>query len=95
MNLGLSPETLCLFIGFLGQILFFLRFFFQWLASEKNKKSVIPVSFWYFSIIGGIFLLIYAILRRDPVFITGQSCGVLIYTRNLYFIYKKKKDILE
>lgn len=76
-------------VGFLGQGLFFLRFFFQWLSSEREKRSVIPVVFWYFSVAGGITLLVYAIHRRDPVFIVGQSLGVLIYLRNLYLIYQE------
>jgi len=82
-------ELTWLIVGFAGQFLFFLRFFFQWLVSEKKKKSVIPVSFWYFSIFGGVILLIYAIYRKDPVFILGQSLGVFIYARNLYFIHRK------
>jgi len=83
-------EFIWIAIGFLGQFLFFLRFFIQWLVSEKKKESTIPVAFWYFSISGGLLLLVYAIYRRDPVFIVGQSVGVLIYARNLYFISKKK-----
>jgi lipid-A-disaccharide synthase-like uncharacterized protein len=83
-------ETLWLTVGFLGQFFFFLRFLFQWIASEKIKKSTIPLSFWYLSILGGLLLLIYAIYRRDPVFILGQSAGVFIYARNLYFIYRKE-----
>ncbi|MCD6134053.1 MAG: lipid-A-disaccharide synthase N-terminal domain-containing protein [Candidatus Omnitrophica bacterium] len=83
-------EFIWIVIGFLGQFLFFLRFFIQWLVSEKKKESTIPVAFWYFSISGGLLLLVYAIYRRDPVFIVGQSVGVLIYARNLYFISKKK-----
>lgn len=75
--------------GFVGQIAFFMRFFVQWVVSEYKKESVIPNAFWYFSIIGGIILLIYAISRRDPVFIAGQSCGVLIYTRNLMLLKRK------
>ena len=82
-------ELIWLIIGFTGQFLFFLRFFLQWLVSEKKKESVIPVSFWYFSISGGVILLIYAIYRKDPVFILGQSLGVFIYARNLYFIRRK------
>jgi lipid-A-disaccharide synthase-like uncharacterized protein len=85
----MNAEILWITVGFLGQFLFFLRFFTQWLASEKKKGSVIPVSFWYFSIFGGFILLIYAIYRKDPVFIIGQACGLLIYARNLYFIYRK------
>jgi lipid-A-disaccharide synthase-like uncharacterized protein len=78
-----------LIIGFLGQIMFFMRFLIQWFVSEKKRKSVIPISFWYFSIIGGVLLLGYSIFRRDPVFMLGQSMGVVIYSRNLYLIHKK------
>ncbi len=85
---ALSTETIWLIIGFVGQTLFFGRFFIQWLASEKAKKSVIPNAFWYFSIGGGLTLFIYALYRQDPVFILGQSTGLLIYARNLYFIRK-------
>jgi len=88
MKLNINAEVIWVAIGLLGQLLFFLRFFFQWLVSEKKKESVIPVSFWYFSISGGIVLLFYAIYRKDPVFILGQSVGLLIYARNLYFIYR-------
>jgi lipid-A-disaccharide synthase-like uncharacterized protein len=70
-------------IGFFGQTLFFMRFLIQWLASEKAKKIVIPVAFWYCSLGGGTILLIYAIYRRDPVFIVGQATGLFIYVRNL------------
>jgi len=89
MKPGSGIELVWLIVGFAGQFLFFLRFFFQWLVSEKKRKSVIPVSFWYFSISGGVILLIYAIYRKDPVFILGQSLGIFIYARNLYFIHRK------
>jgi len=56
----------------------------------KNKKSTIPISFWYFSLFGGILLLIYAIIRKDIVFTVGQAGGAFIYLRNLYFIYKNR-----
>lgn len=78
--------NLWLIIGFFGQVLFSARFIIQWLATEKHKKSVVPVSFWYFSIAGSVTLLAYALSRRDPVFVLGQSFGVFIYLRNLYFI---------
>ncbi|MEE9494204.1 MAG: lipid-A-disaccharide synthase N-terminal domain-containing protein [Gammaproteobacteria bacterium] len=81
-----------LIIGFGGQALFSTRFLLQWIASEKQKKSVIPVAFWYFSLAGGATLLIYAIHIGDPVFILGQSMGAFIYSRNLYFIYKHKRE---
>lgn len=88
-----SPETLWLCIGFFGQSLFFMRFFVQWMASERAKKSVIPNIFWYFSIGGGLILFIYALYRHDPVFIIGQSTGLFIYARNIYFIKKEKNAL--
>ena len=81
-----------LIIGFIAQGLFASRFLVQWLVSEKQKKSIIPVQFWYLSLGGGIMLLAYAIHRQDPVFILGQSARALIYTRNLMLIYKSKKE---
>lgn len=89
MRLWLDPEHVWLGIGFLGQGLFFMRFFVQWIASERQRKSVIPHAFWYFSLLGGVTLLAYALYRQDPVFILGQSTGLLIYLRNLYFIRQK------
>lgn len=83
---GLSGETLWIIIGFIGQSLFFMRFFVQWLASEKAGRSVVPHAFWYFSVAGGVTLFAYALYRQDPVFIIGQSTGLFIYARNLYFI---------
>ena len=83
-------ETFFLVIGFAGQFVFFLRFFIQWIASERLKESVVPIAFWYFSIIGGFLILIYALYRKDPVFIIGQACGFLIYARNLHLILRKK-----
>ena len=78
-------------IGLLGQGLFFSRFLVQWIASERRKESVIPLYFWYLSLSGGIILFFYAMHIRDPIFILGQSCGVLVYTRNLVLIFRKKK----
>jgi lipid-A-disaccharide synthase-like uncharacterized protein len=75
-----------LVIGFGGQALFMARFLVQWLVSERERRSVIPISFWYFSIVGALVLLVYALHRRDPVFIAGQVLGVLIYLRNLHLI---------
>ncbi len=80
-------EAIWLLVGFSGQALFSIRFLIQWLATEHQKKSVIPISFWYFSIFGGITLLVYAIHKMDPVFILGQLTGLFVYVRNLYFIY--------
>ena len=79
-------KTFWLILGFTGQAAFFGRFLVQWIVSEKEKRSTIPVAFWYFSIVGGLILLIYAIHLRDPVFILGQSTGLFIYLRNLTLI---------
>ena len=78
-----------LIIGFVGQGLFASRFIVQWIVSEKKGESHIPIIFWYLSIFGGISLLTYAIFRKDPVIITGQAFGIVIYIRNLILIYKK------
>ena len=78
-------------IGFIGQAAFFMRFLVQWLASEKKGESFIPIYFWYLSLIGGVILLIYAIHIGDPVFTAGQSCGLLVYIRNLMLISKNNK----
>ena len=72
-------------LGFVAQAFFTMRFVVQWIASERARKSVIPVAFWFFSIGGGILLLLYALYIRDPVFILGQAFGVFVYGRNLYF----------
>lgn len=82
--------NLFLVIGFVGQTFFSLRFLVQWIASEKKGKSVIPLSFWIFSILGSSLLLIYAIYRKDPVFILGQAPNIFIYSRNLYLIKKER-----
>jgi lipid-A-disaccharide synthase-like uncharacterized protein len=73
-------------LGFVAQAFFTMRFVVQWVASERARKSVIPVAFWFFSIGGGILLLAYALYRRDPVFIAGQALGLIVYFRNVYFI---------
>jgi lipid-A-disaccharide synthase-like uncharacterized protein len=78
-------------VGFAAQGLFTLRFLVQWIASERAGHSVIPPAFWFFSIGGGLLLLIYALYRKDPVFIAGQAFGVFVYLRNLYFVLHDKK----
>jgi len=91
----MSAETIWLIIGLGGQALFSMSFLVQWYQSERQKKSVIPVEFWYFSIFGGITLFSYALYKQDPVFIIGQSTGLFIYSRNLYFINKERKALAE
>ena len=78
-------------LGFVAQILFTLRFMVQWIASERVGKSVIPIAFWWFSIGGGLLLFVYALYRRDPVFIAGQGFGVFVYLRNLYFVMRERR----
>lgn len=79
-------------VGMIGQGLFSMRFIVQWIASERAGKSVIPFSFWLFSLGGSALLLIYAVYRRDPVFILGQAPNLLIYSRNIYLIKKGGKE---
>ena len=86
----MTQTTMWLTIGFAGQALFSARFLVQWIASERQKRSVIPIAFWYFSLAGAVVLLSYAIYRRDPVFIVGQAGGSFIYLRNLYFVYRER-----
>ena len=87
-----TTEVVILVIGFTGQTMFFMRFFVQWLYSEKHKRSLIPTAFWYFSLAGSSLLLTYAILKKDPVFIVGQSTGFIIYIRNLVLIRREHKN---
>jgi lipid-A-disaccharide synthase-like uncharacterized protein len=83
-------ESFWLILGFTAQLLFSARFLVQWIASERAGMSVVPILFWWLSIIGGILLLWYAIRRRDPVFIVGQATGGCVYARNLVLIWKSK-----
>ncbi len=78
-------------LGFIAQALFTMRFLVQWIASERAGRSVIPLAFWLFSIGGGVLLFLYALYRRDPVFIAGQGFGVFVYLRNLYFVLHERK----
>ncbi len=77
-------------IGFSAQLMFSMRFIVQWIASERAQQSIVPEVFWYFSFAGGLMLFCYAIYRVDPVFILGQGTGLLIYARNIHFIWRHK-----
>jgi len=79
-------------IGLLGQLLFSVRWLVQWVQSERRGRSITPPAFWYFSLAGGATLLAYAIHRRDPVFILGQSAGLFIYCRNLYLVARVRQE---
>ena len=82
-------------LGFIAQAFFTMRFLVQWIASEKAKRSVVPVAFWFFSLGGGALLFIYAIKRQDPVFIAGQGLGLIIYVRNLWLIANEKRASMD
>jgi len=82
---------LVVLVGLIGQLLFTARFLVQWIASERAGRSVIPISFWFFSLGGGMILLGYAIYRQDPVFILGQGLGTFIYLRNLMLISRERR----
>ncbi len=81
--------------GFMAQFAFMMRFVLQLIASERKKRSYVPVAFWYLSLVGGTMLFIYAFKLRDPVFILGQGLGCLIYIRNLLLIRKRKWALRE
>lgn len=79
-------------LGYVAQFLFAMRFVVQWIASERAGRSVVPTTFWVFSIGGGIMLLGYALYRKDPVFIIGQAFGVFVYIRNLQFVLRGRGE---
>jgi lipid-A-disaccharide synthase-like uncharacterized protein len=81
-------------LGLVAQGLFTMRFLVQWIVSERAGRSVIPLAFWWFSIAGGLLLLVYALYRKDPVFILGQAFGVFVYLRNLYFVLRERRQKL-
>ena len=91
-SIATEPGQVMVIIGFSGQGLFAMRFIIQWLKSETQRKSVIPIAFWYFSIGGGLVLLLYALWRKDPVIICGQGLGLFIYLRNLYLIFRNDRS---
>ena len=80
-------------LGFLAQAMFFMRFAVQWVASERAGRSVVPTAFWIFSVIGSLLLLIYALQRKDPVFIICLGLSLFIYLRNLQFILRGRKSV--
>lgn len=89
-----SVDLLWLGIGLAGQTMFMMRFIVQWIHSERHQKSLIPVSFWYLSLFGGVIVLAYGVHRVDPVIILGQLPGTFVYTRNLILIRREHRDAL-
>ena len=88
-----TVDHMWLAVGFVGQALFAARFILQWFRSEQQGRSVIPIGFWYCSVGGGAVMLAYAIYRADPVFITGQATGLIVYSRNLYLIFRERAQL--
>src|SRR3954454_9909145 len=87
----MSQAKLWLIVGFAGQAIFTARFLVQWIASERRRDSVVPVSFWWLSLLGGLTLLSYATYRQDPVIIVGQGMGLVVYARNLMLVGKAER----
>ena len=87
-------DVIWLSVGMVGQLMFTARWFIQWIASEKARRSIVPETFWYFSFVGGLMVLAYGIYKGDPVIILGQF-GVFIYGRNLYFLLQQKRMAAE
>lgn len=88
-------DLIWLCIGLAGQCLFMARFIVQWVHSERHKQSLIPVSFWYLSLIGGLIVLAYGLHKLDPVIILGQLPGTIVYSRNLVLIHRIKNKIIQ
>lgn len=81
-----------LLIGIGAQLLFASRMLVQWIASERQKRSIVPPVFWWISIFGALILLAYGVREREPVIILGQSFGFIVYARNLWFIHRVRKE---
>jgi lipid-A-disaccharide synthase-like uncharacterized protein len=92
---SLEGMSLWIKIGFLGQAVFTARFLVQWVASERKRDSIVPVAFWWLSLTGGLILLAYAIHRNDPVIITGQAMGLVVYIRNLMLVERSRRRALK
>lgn len=92
-NVFINQFDWWILLGFVAQLMFTGRFLVQWIASEKQGRSVIPIAFWIFSIVGGLLLFAYALHRLDPVFIVGQAFGVFVYGRNLYLVMREREQL--
>ena len=86
-----ATDAAWLVVGLVGQLLFTARFIVQWIASERARRSVVPLAFWYFSIFGGAIVLAYGLHKLDLVIILGQLPGVVIYSRNIWLIRKETR----
>ena len=80
-------------LGFAGQSCFFLRFLIQWIISEKKQKSVVPLSFWYISLVGAIIVFIYGWIVAEPILVIGQLISFFVYFRNLFLHRKNRENV--
>ena len=87
----MNHEHIWFLVGFAGQALLSMRFLVQWLRSERQGRSFVPIEFWYLSIAGSLTLLAYAVHRLDPVFVVGQLGGLIVYWRNLVLIMRQRR----
>ena len=78
--------------GFIAQALFAARFIVQWISSERRRMSHVPVAFWWLSLSGGVLMVVYGVLRRDPVIILGQAPALIVYARNLMLIHRHARQ---
>lgn len=92
LNITSTAGILWVGLGFLGQVLFTGRMLLQWLVSEREKRSVVPVGFWWMSLAGASMILVYFLWRRDVVGVLGQCAGWVIYVRNLWLIYRERRQ---
>jgi lipid-A-disaccharide synthase-like uncharacterized protein len=91
-----TTELVWLAVGLIAQLMFSMRFILQWIASERARRSIVPETFWYFSLLGGAMLFAYAVYRLDPVFMLGQGMGLMIYARNVQLIWNgRRRDAAE
>lgn len=86
------PLGLIIF-GSLGQLIFTLRFIYQWFYSYRKHESLLPLGFWIISLTGALLIVSYAFIRHDPVLILGQSAGLIAYSRNIYLLCRSKREI--
>lgn len=92
LNNLVFSELIWILFGTLGQLIFFSRWIIQWLSSEKNKTSVIPLAFWWCSLLGGVITLIYAHHIESFPFMLAQAIGIIVYSRNLLLIYRRNNE---
>jgi lipid-A-disaccharide synthase-like uncharacterized protein len=76
-------------LGAVGQVIFLLRFVYQWIYSERKGESTLPLSFWVISFVGSVLILVYAFLRWDAVLIIGNVFGTVVYARNIVLLRRE------